>query len=89
MNNVKELKTMANKDTLSSRLLEDAGWIDDYLKGRYPDEVDMTPEFLEDCKEDLLRAYKILNVLEIRKQSLNNIRNEVNRYMDELNGLLD
>ena len=80
---------MAKKDSLSDRLFEDCMWISDYLKGRYPDEVDMTPEFLEGCRGDLYRAYEVLNILEVRKQSFNNLRNEVDRYMDELNNLLD
>lgn len=53
------------------------------------DGSELTDEDLTDIKNALLRAYRIISVLEIRSRSLNNLRDEVDRYMDEFNSMIE
>ena len=50
---------------------------------------ELTPEDLTDIKNALQRAQRIISTFEIRSRSLNNIRDEVDRYMDEFNTLIE
>lgn len=69
---------------LSENLTEDIDILRDIYKGG----ATLDDSTINDLITDLRNARKIVELLEIRANSLNNLRNEVNRYMDELNSLL-
>lgn len=69
-----------------SEELQELTWLlGDAERGR----ADLTPEDMHDIRDALQRASRIISVLEIRSRSLNNLRDEVNRYMDEFNDMID
>ena len=76
---------MAKYNKFSDDLQELAWHLHDISMGR----EELTPELLERIQTALQRSANIVSTFEIRSQSLNNLRNEVDRYMDEFNTLID
>jgi hypothetical protein len=69
-----------------SEELQELAWLlGDAERGR----TTLTPDDMHDIRDALQRASRIISVLEIRSRSLNNLRDEVNRYMDEFNDMID
>lgn len=52
-------------------------------------EKELNNEMIKELFDAICKAQKIVQILELRKKSLNNLRDEVDRYMDEFNELID
>ena len=78
-------KKKLEEDKFSYELME-LGWLlHNVLKG----EEELTNEKIEQIYKAICRSQKIVQTLEIRKRSLNNLRDEIDSYMEEFNELVD
>lgn len=76
---------MMREDTFSNELQGLAWLLSDAERGR----AEITTEDMHEIRDALQRAARIINVLEIRSRSLNNLRDEIDRYMDEFNEMIE
>lgn len=76
---------MMREDTFSSELQGLAWLLSDAERGR----AELTSEDMHEIRDAIQRAARIINVLEIRSRSLNNLRDEIDRYMDEFNEMIE
>ena len=74
-----------NENNFSYELME-LGW---FLHGILRGEEELTNEKTEQIYKAICRSQKIVQTLELRKRSLNNLRDEIDNYMEEFNKLVD
>jgi len=73
-----------NKTMFSDELSDLAWMLRDVELGR----AELAPQDVTDIRIALQKAGRIISVLESRSRSLNNLRDEVNSYIDEFNKLI-
>lgn len=71
-------------NTFSDQLME----LEFFLRSVARGEEELTKEKAEEIYKAIYKAQKIVQILEIRKRSLNNLRDEINNYMDEFNSIV-
>jgi hypothetical protein len=74
-----------NENDFSYKLMELGFFLHCVTRG----EKELNNEMIKELFDAICKAQKIVQTLEIRKRSLNNLRDEVDRYMDEFNELID